>query len=74
MYVKQTETCKFKANDNISWYNFCLGTISKDFTKDEQCEICLNGTVYDFTVDHSSIEKEDFLNIHQYLMVKHNLG
>ena len=30
LYVDKTETCKFKANDNTSWYNFCLGSISKD--------------------------------------------
>ena len=29
-------------------------------------EISLNGTVYDFSVDHSSIKKEDIVNIHQY--------
>ena len=28
---------------------------------------------YDFSVDHSSIEKEDILNIHQYLIVKNNI-
>ena len=35
LYVNKTEICKLKANDNISWYNFCLGSISKDFAKDE---------------------------------------
>ena len=34
--------CNFKTNDNTSWYNFCLGSVSKDFTKDEQSEIFLN--------------------------------
>ena len=57
---------KFKAKYNISWYNFCLESISKDFTKDEQSEISLNGTV---SFDHSSIKKEDILNIQQYLMI-----
>ena len=70
LFLNKTDICKFKANDNISWYNFCLGSISKDFTKDEQSEISLNGTAYDFSVDHSSIEKEDILNIHQHLMVQ----
>ena len=70
MYVNKTEICKFKAKDNISCYNFCLGS-AKDFTKDEQNEI--NGAVYDFSVDHSSIEKEDILSIHQYLMLKNNI-
>ena len=59
--------------DNISFYNFCLGRLSKDFTKDEQKEMSLNGTVHDFSVDHISIKKEDILNIHQYLMIKYNI-
>ena len=65
MYVNKTEIDKFKAKDNIIWYNFCLRSVSKDFAKDEEHEIYLNGTVYDFSVDHSSIKKEDILNIHQ---------
>ena len=67
--------------DNISWYTFCLGSLSKDFTKDKQSELSLNGTVYDlngtiydFSVGHSSIKKEDILNIHQYLMIKSNIN
>ena len=38
-YVNKTNICKFIVNDNIIWYNFCLGSGSKDFTKDEQSEI-----------------------------------
>ena len=34
---------------------FLLGSISKDLTKDKQREIFLNGTVYDFSVDHCSL-------------------
>ena len=34
MSVKQIY--KFKVNDSISWHNYCLGSIPKDFTKDEQ--------------------------------------
>ena len=45
----------------------------KRIYKDEQSQISLNGTVYDFSVDHSSIKKEDILNIHQYLMIKNNI-
>ena len=73
LYINKTEICKFKAKDNISWYNFFLGSVSQDFTKDEQIEISLDGTVYDFSVDHSSIKKEDILNTHQYLMIKNNI-
>ena len=64
---------KFKVKSNISWYNFCIGSLSKDFTKDEQNEISWNDTVYDFSGDHSSIKKEDILNIHQYLLIKNDI-
>ena len=73
LYVNKTEIQKFKGKDNISQYNFCLGSVSKDFTKDKQSKISLDGTVYDFSIDHSSIEKEDILNIHHYIMIKNNI-
>ena len=72
LYMNKAEICKFKANYNTIWYNFCLGSTSKDFTKDEQSMISLNGTVHDFSVDHSSIKKEKIFNIHPYLMIKNN--
>ena len=63
-----------KAKHDINWYNYCLESIWKDFTKDEQIEISLNATtVYDFSVDNSLIEKEEILNVHQYLMIKNNI-
>ena len=39
LYVNITKICKFKAKDNIGWYDFCLESISRDFTKDEQSEL-----------------------------------
>ena len=54
-------------------YDFCFGSISKDFKKDEQSKISLNGTIYDFSVDHKSVRKEDILNVHEYLMIKNNI-
>ena len=56
LYVNKTEICKFKAKDSISWYYFCLGNISNNYTKDDQSGISLDGAVYDFSVDHSSIK------------------
>ena len=41
LYVNKTEIYKFKVKDSISWHNYCLGSIPKDFTKDEQKEICM---------------------------------
>ena len=59
LHANKTEIYKFKAKTNTSSYNVCLGTISQDFTKDKQSEIYLTGTVYDFSVDHSSIKKSN---------------
>ena len=63
LYVNKTDICKFKANELIPWYKFCLRSVSKDFTKDEMWNF-----VKWFSVDHSPIEKEDILNIHDYLI------
>ena len=60
-------------SENISWYSFCLGSVWKVFTKDDRSKTSLNRTAYDFSVDHSSIKKEDILNIHQYLMIRTNI-
>ena len=54
-------------------YSFCLGTVSKDFTRDEQCEISLSCTVYHYSIDHKSIKKEEILYIKQYIMFKNNI-
>ena len=36
LFVNETKICKFKEKNNIIWHNFCLGSISKDFIKEEQ--------------------------------------
>ena len=73
VYLNKTKICKFKGSHNICWYNFGLGSTSKNFTKDDQSENSLSGTVHDFSVHHSSSTKEDILNIDQYLMVKNEI-
>ena len=73
LYVNKTEIYTFIAKDKLNWYNFSLGSVSKDFTKDEESEISLNGTVYDFSFGHKSIKKGDIPNIHQSLMIKNNI-
>ena len=47
--------------------------MSKDFTKDKISEILLRGTAYDFSTDHSVVEKEVILNIHDCLIIKNNI-
>ena len=39
LYINKEGIYKFKAKDNISLYNFCLGSVSKCFTKNEQSKI-----------------------------------
>ena len=47
----------------------------KNLLKNEQSEIPLNVTAYNFSLDYSSDKKEEYLilNIHEYLMVKNNI-
>ena len=66
--LNKTEIFRMKANDNIRWYNLCLGLILH-----KQSEIFLNSSVYDFSVDHSSSKKWEIISIHEYLMVKNNI-
>ena len=70
MYVSKTEIYKFKTHGDILWYDFGFRRVPKGFTKDEQSEIYLNDTIYDFSVDRISVVKENILNIHEYLMLR----
>ena len=36
-------------------------------------DTALNGYVYDFSVDYDAIAVDDNLDIHKYLMKKHNM-
>ena len=69
------EILKLKThNKNINFpTQFCLRGISNGFSAHESRKISLNGNVYDFSVDYSSINKSDILNIHKYLMTKNNI-
>ena len=62
LYVNKIEIWKVNALYNISWYEFRLGHVSKNFTQNRMKELSLNGTLYDFSVDHSAVEKEDVRN------------
>ena len=66
LYASKTEICKFMVHDNIPWHEVCLGSASKDFTKEmsewnEISEISLNGTVYDSQVIIVQLRKKIFL-------------
>ena len=74
LFVSGTEIIKFKAKDTeILAYPLCLGNISKDFAVDKMKSTGLNGYVCDFSVDYDTIAVNDILDIHKYLMKKHDL-
>ena len=58
----------------IAASSLCLGNISKDFSADNLKKIkWLNDYVNDFSVHYDAIEVDDILDIHKYLMKKHNM-
>ena len=60
-------------NSTIKPYPLCLGHISKDFTANNMKTTGLNGHVYNFSVDYDIIDTSIIINIHQYLMKKHDV-
>ena len=72
--VNGTETITFKGKDyELVATPLCLGNISKHFLVDNMKKTGLNGYVNDFSVDYEAIELYDILDIHKYLMKKHNI-
>ena len=69
-FINGKEIFKFKAeNKSVNFpTQFCLGSISNGFGATEPREVSLNGNVHNFSVDYSSIDKYDMLNIYMYLM------
>ena len=75
MFVNGKEIFKFKVdNKNNFPTQFFLASISNRFSAIESTEVSLNGNVYDFSVDYSSIDKSDISNIRKYLMPKNNIN
>ena len=74
LYGNKTDICKFKAHENMSWYNFCLGSVSK-ILYERWIEWNFFKWYYMwFSVDHSPVEKKDIFNIQEYLMDKNNIN
>ena len=74
LFVNAVEIRKFKAKDSeIKATPLCLGNVSKDFPVDNMKKTGLNGYVYDFSVDYDAIAVDDILDIHRYLMKKHDI-
>ena len=71
--INKTKNCKFKARDNIPLYEICLRGVSIEFTKDELRKVYLNCTIYGLSLHHSTVGKEDKINVREYLIVKNNV-
>ena len=69
LFVNGVEIHKFKAKDSeINAAPVCLGNVSEDFSADIMKKTGLYGYVYDFSVDYDSIDVDNILDIHKYLM------
>ena len=53
LHLNKTKICELDSYNSIICYDFCLWSVSKDLMNDEKSQISLNGTVYDFSVNHS---------------------
>ena len=74
LFVNVAEIIKFKAKDSeTNAIPLCLGNLSKGFSIDNMKKTGLNGYVYDFRFDYDAIAVEDILDIHKYLIKKHDI-
>ena len=65
-----------KAEVNKLVYNklvIFLGNISKYFLVDNMKKIGLYGHIHDFPVGYDSLDVDDILEIHKYLMKNHDI-
>ena len=73
LFVNATDMYQFKAKGSETKpYPLCLGNISNDFTGNNMKKIQLNGYKYDFSADYN-IDNSNIVDIHNYLMKKHNM-
>ena len=73
--LTEKKSFKFKAdNKNVNFTTqLCLGIIFNRFSASASREVSLNGNIYDFSVDYSSTDTFDILNIHMYLMAENKI-
>ena len=74
LFVNATKIYQFKAKDSkIKKYPLCLGNISKNFTAINMKKLGLSGYVCEFSVDYNNIDTSNIIDIHKYLMKKHDI-
>ena len=75
LFVNAKKIYQFKAKDSeIKNYPLRLGNISGDFSANKmKKKTGLNRCVYDFSVDYRAFDTSNIIDIHKYLMKKHNI-
>ena len=74
LFVNATKIYQFKAKDSeIKKNSLCLGNISGDRSTNNMKKTGLNRCVYNFSVDYRAFDTSNVINIHKYLMKKHNI-
>ena len=74
LFVNATKIYQFIAKDSvIKKHSLCLGNISRDFSANNTEKTGLNGGVDDFSVDYKVFDISEIINIHKYLMKKHDM-
>ena len=53
--------------------SLCLGNISGDFSGNNMKSPWLNGNCYDFSADYNISDTSNIIDIHRYLMKKHDI-
>ena len=74
LFINATKIYQFKAKDSeIKKYVLWLGNISGDFSANNMDKTELDEYVYDFSVDYRVFDASNIMDIHKYLMKKHDI-
>ena len=74
LFVNATKIYQFKAKDSkLKKYSICLGNLLGDFSANIMKKTGLNGCVYNFSVDYKTFDTSDKIDIHKYLIKKHDV-
>ena len=74
IFVEDVVIYKFKTKESeINVAPLCVGSVSKDCSVNNMKKTGLYGYIYDFSVAYDSIDVDDILGIHKYLLKKHDI-
>ena len=74
LFVNAPKIHKIKAKDSeIKKYLLCLAIASVDFSAIKIIKILLNRNVHDFAIVYRAFDTSNIINIHKYLMKKHDI-